>query len=158
MHGGAIFGGDGERKFAELLRAEGFRGGHHQDAAEAVALKAGHHADLCCVTDTGGNFAGQNRAGKFIALRMMQDEGSVRQKLATAGEQDNVLQEFQRAVPRAVLVVDVAVHVIRVRQIDQLGARLEIALVPAIEAQAGVHAGNGIAFLVQVQQHELPGV
>ena len=58
VDGRAVFAGDGEREFAELLGAEGFRGGHHQDAAEAVALKAGHHADLRGVADTGGNFAG----------------------------------------------------------------------------------------------------
>ena len=140
------------------MGAEGFRGGEHQDAAEAVALEAGHHADLRGVTDAGGNFAGQDRPGEFLALRMMQDEGSVRKKLAAAGEQDDVLQEFQRAVPSAVLVVDVAVDVIRVGEVNQLGARLEVALVPAVEPQAGVHAGDGVALLLQVEQHELPCV
>jgi len=86
------------------LSAEGFRGGEHQDAAEAVALEARHHTDLRGVADTGGNFAGQDSPGKLVALRMMQDKRSVRQKLAATGEQDNVLEEFQRAVPRAVLV------------------------------------------------------
>src|SRR5258707_14433807 len=85
MHGGAVFGGHGEREFGELLRAQCFRGGEHQDAAEAVALKTGHHANLRGVADASGYFAGQNRASEFLAFGMMQDEGSVRQKLAATG-------------------------------------------------------------------------
>jgi len=71
VDGGAVFGGDGEREFGELLRAQCFGGGEHQDAAEAVALKAGHHADLRGVTDAGGDFAGQDRPSEFLAFGMM---------------------------------------------------------------------------------------
>ena len=85
MDGGTVFGGDGEREFAELLRAESFGGGHHQDAAEAVALEAGHHADLRGVADAGRNLARQDCASEFLAFRMMQDEGSLREELAAAG-------------------------------------------------------------------------
>ena len=109
-------------------------------AAEPVPLKAGLDADLRGVADAVGHFAGEHGADKFVAAGMAQDEGSAGLKLATTGQQNNVLQEFQRAVARAVLIVDVAIDVIRIRQVNQLGARLEVTVVPAVEAQTGIDA------------------
>ena len=54
------------------------------------------------------------------------------EKLAAARQQDNVLQKAQGAVARAVLVVDVAVHMIGIRQVDELGAGFEVAVIPAV--------------------------
>ena len=136
MNGGMVIGGDGEGEFLEMLRAQGLGGGQHQNPAEAMALESGLDADLRCVADTRGNFAGQHRAYQIIAAGMTQDERSVWLKLSATGQQDDVLQKLQSAVARAVLIVDVAVDVIGVSEINQLGAWLEVAVVPAIEPQS----------------------
>ncbi len=74
MDGGAIFGGDGEGEFRELQGAQGVRRGEHQKAAEAVALKSWHDANLRGVTDAGGDFAGEDSADQIFAAGMAQDE------------------------------------------------------------------------------------
>src|SRR5208283_1424719 len=74
MHGGAIFGGDGEREFRELEGAQGIRGGEHEKAAEAVSLKTRHDANLRGVADAGGNFAGEDCAHQILAAGMAQYE------------------------------------------------------------------------------------
>jgi hypothetical protein len=51
-----------------------------------------------------------------------------------------------------------AINVIRIGQVDQLGARLHVAVIPAIQAHAGVDAGRTFGLLQQVEEHELPRV
>jgi len=65
-----------------------------------------------------------------------------RHELPAAGKQDDVLRNFSAPEAAAVLVVDHAINVIRVRQIDQLGARLKVAVIPAVDP----HARRGAAF------------
>src|SRR5882724_10352928 len=123
-----------------------------------MALIAGLDADLRGMPDTGRNLARQYRRHEFIASRLMQNERCSLYKLAAAGQQNNILQKLQRAPAAPVLVVDLAIDVIRVRQVDQLGARLEVAVAPAREPHPGGGAGLCLLHLLQVQQHELPGV
>ncbi len=58
----------------------------------------------------------------------------------------------------AVLVVDVAINVVRIGEINQLGARFKVAFVPALQAQSGIEAGDFLHLVMQIQQHELPRV
>src|SRR5580704_13914540 len=118
VDGGFVFGGYGESEFLEFLSAEGIRGREHQKTPQAVALEAGLHAYLRSVADAGRHFAGEDRSREIVATRVTKDERSLRKNLAAAGQQDDVLQKTQGTVPRAVLIVDVSIHVIGIRQID----------------------------------------
>jgi len=108
-------------------------GGFHQRSTESMPLEARLNADLRGVADSFGHFTGQDRGDQFIAAGMPEHERGTGLELAAARQQDDVLQEFKRAVARAVLVVDVAVDVVGVGQIDQLGAGLKVAIVPTVE-------------------------
>ena len=147
MHGGVILGSDRERQFLEAQTAQSVRGGLHQGAAQSVALETRLDTDLGGVANPFGNFAGQHGADQVVAARMPQHKRSARLELSAARQQDDVLQEFQRAVSRAVLIVDVAINVIRVRQINQLGAWLKVAVVPAIQPQSGIDARRALGVL-----------
>src|SRR5208337_3843543 len=118
MHGGAIFGGNGEREFRELQGTQGFRRREHEKTPQAVSLESWHDANLRSVADTGRDFTGEDRAHQIFAAGMAQDEGGVGHELAAARQENNVFQEFQRAMPRAVLIVDIAINVIRISQIN----------------------------------------
>src|SRR5713226_4431573 len=72
--GGAVLRGHGEGEFAEFHGAQGFGGGLHQHAAEAVSLIAWEDADLCSVADAGGNFAGEDGGNEFVAARLAKNE------------------------------------------------------------------------------------
>src|SRR5712692_10643459 len=156
--GGAVLRGYGEGEFAEFHGAQGFGGGLHQHAAEAVSLIAWEDADLRGVADAGGNFAGEDGGDEFVAARLAKNKRSAGNELAAAGKENDVFEEAQGASAAAILVVDLAIDVIRVRQINQFGALLEEAVVPAVEAHAGGGAGPRFGIAVQVEQHELSGV
>src|SRR6266404_499155 len=158
LDGGVVVRSYGQRQFPEFHGAEGFGGSLHEHAAEAVSLVTGQDADLRGVADAGGDLAGQHGGDEFIAAWLVKNKGCAWYKLAATGKQNDVFQEFQRAGAAAVLIIDFAVDVICVSQIDQLGARLEIAVVPAVEAHAGGGAGFGFVHLLQIQQHKLPRV
>jgi len=156
--GGFVVGGDGEREFLEFHGAQGLDGGEHEHAAEAVALVAGQDANLRGVAHAGRDLAGEDRADELVAAGLAQDERGAGDKLTAAGKQDDVFQETQRAGTAAILVVDFAVHVIGVGKIDELGARIEEAVVPTVEAHSG---RGGCAWLRkrrQIEQHELASV
>ena len=95
---------------------------------------------------------------QLIAARLVQKERRTRYKLPTARQQDNVLQEFQRARAAAILVVDFAVHVIGVCQINELGARIKVAVVPLGQAQACGSPRLRFRYFVQIEEHELARV
>ena len=159
LDGGGIFAGDRQGEFAKFHGAQSFGGALHQHAADAVALIAGEDADLRGVADAGGDFAGEDGGDQIVrGTGLAKDEGGARDELSAAGQQDDVFQEFEGAGFAAVLIVDFAVDVIGVAEIDELGTGLEKAIVPAIQAHAcrGVAAG-GRGF-VQVEEHELAGV
>src|SRR5579864_3189299 len=158
LDGGAILRGDREREFAKFHGAQRFGGSLHEHAAEAVALVAGEDADLRGVADAWRDFAGEHGGDEFVAARLAQNEGSAGNKLSAAGKQDDVLEEAQGAGAAAVLVVDLAIDVIGVGQINQFGARLEKAVIPAIEAHARGRAGLRIGIPMQIEEHELAGV
>src|SRR2546422_7299801 len=115
--------------------AQGADGGEHERAAQAVSLIAGEDADLRNVAHAGGDFGRQHGSDDLVCDRIAQHERSRRDELAAAGKQNDVLQKLERATARAVLVVDLAVHVIGISQINQFGARLEIAVVPALKTE-----------------------
>jgi len=110
------------------------------------------------VADAGGNFAGEDGGDEFVAARLAKNKRSAGNELAAAGKENDVFEEAQGTGAAAILVVDLAIDVIRVRQINQFGAMLEEAVVPAVEAHASGGAGPRFGIAVQVEQHELPGV
>src|SRR5216684_4040760 len=123
-----------------------------------MALVAGQDTDLRGVPDARGDFAGEDGGDEFLAAGFVKHERCARHELPATGKQNDVLEKFQRAGAAAVLVVDLAIDVIRVGQIDQLGARFEVAVIPAVKAHARRGAGLCILLLVQIQQHELARV
>src|SRR5258707_3605456 len=155
LDGGVVVRSYGQRQFPEFHGAKGFGGSLHEHAAEAMPLVAGQHADLRGVADTGGDFAGENAGDEIVAAGLVKNEGCAGHELAATGKQNDVLQKFQRAGAAAVLVVDLAVDVTGVSQINQLGARLEVAVIPAVEAHARGSAGFRFVQLLQIQKHEL---
>jgi len=155
MNGGAVVGGDGEGEFLEMLRAQGLGGCLHQNASESMTLESGLDTDLRRVADARGNFAGQYRAHEIIAPGMTQHKRGIGLKLSATGQQDDVLKKLQSTVPRTVLIVDVAVDVIRVSEINQLGAWLKVAVVPAVKPQSRISGWGGLLMLREVEQHEL---
>src|SRR5882724_7026625 len=88
----------------------------------------------------------------------MQNERGSLYKLTATGQQNDVFQKLQGTRSAPVLVVDLAIDVIRIRQIDQLGARLEVTVTPARQAHARRGPGLRLLQLLQVQQHELSRV
>ena len=56
------------------------------------------------------------------------------------------------------MIVDLAVDVVGVCQIDQFRTRVEVAIIPAREAHAGGSGGRRQIPFMQAEQHELPRV
>src|SRR6267378_1643221 len=156
--GGAVLRGHGQRQFAEFQSAEGFGRSLHEHAAESVALIAGKDADLRGVAHSGGDFAGEHGADELVAARLTQDERSAGHELAATRQKNNVLEEAQSSGAAAVLIVNLAVDVIGVRQVNQFRARLEEAIVPAVEAHARGGAGARLVVFLQIEEHELARV
>lgn len=118
MDGGAIFCCDGKREFLKFETAQGVGCREHERAAEALPLVARQDADLRGVADAGRDFAGEDGADKIVAARIVEDEGSARNELAAAGEQNNIFEKAKSAGLAAVLIVDVAVDVVGVGEKD----------------------------------------
>jgi len=137
---------------------EGVDGRVHKHATEAVSLVAGEDAELGGVADAAADLAGEDGGDEVIAAGLMEDERSTGNELAAAGEQDDVFEEAESAGAAAVLVVDFAIDVIGVGKIDELGAGLEIAVVPAADTHAVGSARAMFGGLLQVEEHELAGV
>src|SRR2546425_6655950 len=135
--------------------AQGADGGEHERAAQAVSLIAGEDADLRNVAHAGGDFGRQHGSDDLVCDRIAQHERSRRYELAASGKQNDVLQKLERATARAVLVVDLAVDVIGISQINQFGARLEIAVVPALKTERGREPGGLLPRGIELQEHEL---
>ena len=74
MHRRMIFGGNRQCELVVLQSAQRFGRGLHHDAAQAVALKTGLHAELRGVAHSRRNFTGQDRANQIVAARMTQNE------------------------------------------------------------------------------------
>jgi len=88
----------------------------------------------------------------------MQNERRSRDKLSAARKQNNILEETQRACFAAVLVVDVAVDVICVSQVNELGAGIKVAIIPSRKAKSSGCARRRVELFVQIEQHELAGI
>src|SRR6266851_7016867 len=110
------------------------------------------------VAAAGRDLAGEDSGDEFVAAGLVEDEGCARHELAAARQQDDVLQEFQGPGAAAVLVVDLAIDVICVGQIDQFGARLEVAVVPTRETHAVGGARLGLRQFLEIEEHELARV
>src|SRR5262249_16279289 len=96
----------------------------------------------------GTNFAGENRPQQVVAAWLVQNERSPGHEIAATRKQDDVLEKAQRAGLAPVLIVDFAIDMIGVCQVDQPGARIEIAVVPPREAhprRRGPRLRNGLA-------------
>ena len=74
------------------------------------------------------------------------------------GKQHDIAQEFHAAGFAAVLIVDFAVHVIGIRQLDQPRGGFECTVGPGLEAQAGGKRRAAELGVGERQQHELPRV
>lgn len=121
-------------------------------------MEAGENADLRGVADAGGDFTGEHGGDEFIAAGLAEDQGCAGDELAAAGQENNIFQEFESAGASAVLIVDFAIDMIGVGEVDELGAGIEVAVVPAFEAHAGGRAGAGFGELGEIEEHELAGV
>jgi len=153
--GRRIDAGHGERNGFVIAAAQGLDGTFHQRAADSISLMAGHHADLGGVADAFGDGGSENHADRAVAGRGTHQEAGFGQELPAAGEQHDVAEEFHSAGFGAVLVVDIAVDVIGVSELNQARGRFEGAIVPGLEAQAAGNLLGGEAGLGERQQHEL---
>src|ERR1700722_14584939 len=97
---------------------------------------AGHHADLRGVADAFGDGGSENHSYRAVARRGPHQERSLRQKLSASWKQHDVAEEFHSSGFAAVLVVDLAIDVIGVGQLDQARRGFEGAIVPWLQAQA----------------------
>src|SRR2546427_11026026 len=88
----------------------------------------------------------------------MQNERRSRDKLSAARKQNNIFQEAQCACFAAVLIVDVAVDVICVSQVNEFGARIKVAIIPSRKAKSSGCARRRVELFVQIEQHELAGI
>ena len=158
LHGGSVHAGDRERKRFVAPAAQRLNGAFHQGAADAVALIAGHHADLRGVAHSFGDGGGEHHADGAVARRGTHQERSFGQKLAAAGQQHDIAQKFHAAGFAAVLIVDLAVHVIGIGQLDQPRGGFECTVGPRFEAQAARKRLAAEPRFGESQQHELPRV
>ena len=115
----------------------------HEHAAKAVPLITGKHANLRGVAYARGDFTGEHSCDQFVAAGLAQNKRRARDELAATGEQNNVLEEAQSSGAAAVLIVDLAIDMIRVGQVDKFRSRLEEAIVPPVKAHASGDAGVG---------------
>src|SRR5712692_5718026 len=126
---------DGEGSRCIPPRPERPDGGFHQQPAESPALIPRHDADLRCVAYPCSDARREDYPDQMVAMRRTGHEGGIRLELSATRQDDYVFQEAESAGLAAVLVVDFAVHMIRVGQLDQPRAGLEMAVVPAIQDQ-----------------------
>src|SRR2546429_8319374 len=76
-------------------------------------------------------------------------------KLAASRQQNNVLEKLQRPRAAAILVVDFAVHVIGIGQVNQPGARFEVAVVSASKPQGTRRTPLLFRPFLEIEEHEL---
>ncbi len=158
LDGGAIFGSDGERELAELGGAERFHGSLHQHAAQAVPLITGQDADLRGVADTGRDFTGEYGGDQLFIARLAKHEGCGGDELSTTRKKDDVLEKFESAGAAAVLIVDFAIDVVGVGQVNEFGAGFEVAIVPAVQTPAVETRRTGFGGALQIEKHKLSSV
>lgn len=150
-----VDGGDGERERIVMAAAEGLDRMLHQLAADAVAVIAGHDADLRGVADAFGDRGREDHADKAIAGGWADEEGGFGKELTAAGQQHDIAQEFQAARFAAILVVDLAVDVIGVGELNQTGSSFEGAVVPGLDAQTIGKRFSAQNRVRERQKHEL---
>src|ERR1700719_860625 len=100
----------------------------------------------------------KNHADQAISSSWPYEKRSFRQKLTASRQNHDVAKEFHSASLRPVLIVDVSIHVIGVRKLNQLGGRLERSVTPRLRAKSRrerLFAQFGIR---KAEQHELAGV
>ena len=69
----------------------------------------------------------------MVFVRSAQHKRSLGLELSAAGQDDDIFQKTQGAGFAAVLIVDFAVDMICISQLNQSRARLEIAVIPPFE-------------------------
>src|ERR1700674_4254631 len=125
----------GERNRRKVAHAERLQGRFHGAASEAAALVSGHGADLRGVADALGDARIQDYADQMVGVRSAQHKRGLGLELSAAGQDDDVFKETQGAGFAAVLIVDFAVDMVRIRELDQPRAWLEITVIPPLEDQ-----------------------
>ena len=113
--------------------------------AEALAAIPAGDAELGDVGDVVGYTGTEKHSDQSAGAAIAEDPGGVGIEDAAAGEADNVVEEAQRAVKRAVLVVDARIDVSEVGLMDELGGGLVVVGRPANEfnLRRKVEGGQG---------------
>ena len=93
-------------------------------AAVVVASAGGSDAELGNVGNVVGDAGTENHGDEGTGGAVAEDPGVVGFEDAAAGEADDVVEEAERAVEGAVLVVDEGVDVAGVGLVDELGCSL----------------------------------
>src|ERR1700719_842025 len=101
---------------------------------------------------------GENHADQAISSGWSHEKRSFRQKLTASRQNHDVAEEFHSASLRPVLIVDVSIHVIGVRKLNQLGGRLERSVTPWLRAKSRRERLFAQFGLGQTEQPELGGV
>src|ERR1700752_347413 len=100
----------------------------------------------------------KNHAYQAISSGWPHQKRSFRQELTASRQDHDVAKEFHSASLRPVLIVDVSIHVIGVRKLNQLGGRLERSVTPWLRAKSGRERFFAQFGIGQTEQHELARV
>ena len=91
-----------------------------------MAAPVGRYAELRDVSDIDGHARTQDHPSQRAIAFVLQDPRLVRIEDTAARKADDVVEEAERTVQRAVLIVDVSVDVSDVGLMDQLRSRLVV--------------------------------
>ena len=152
-----IFGGDGKADGGVPCAAQGVHAVNEQIAAEAPAAEVRRDAELGDVRDVVGDAGAEQQADEGAGAAAFKNPRVAWLKDTAAREADDVVEEAQRAVQRAVLVVDLGVDVALVREVDEVGGGLVVLGQPATKDDVAVgrlrYAQCGVC--VQLALHEV---
>jgi len=107
--------------------------GDHERAAQAVALMTGQNTQLRSVPHARRNFTGEHSAKSSSLPGKCKHERRAGNELSAAGQQNNIFRKRSAPDLLRLLIVDVAIDVVGVSQMNQLGAGIKITVVPAGE-------------------------
>ena len=134
--------GDGERKTSDSGRLKAKDAVIEQRRAETEAAQRGADAELRDVRGVLADARAEDHGedvwrARVGGTRVAQYPGALGVEDAAAGEAHDVVEETLRAVNAAVLVVDAAVDVADVGEMDELGGGLIERGLPGFERDAG---------------------
>jgi hypothetical protein len=132
--------GDGEGDGDEACADEAGGALLQEEGADAFVTPGVGDAELGDVANVGVDARAEDHAGHGAGAPVAQHPGELRLEDAAAGEADDVVQEAQRAVQGAVLVVDEGVGVAGVGGVDQFAGGLVVLRRPGGEGEFGRQA------------------